>query len=1399
MSTRGSARSKKLILRILHTVYQVPCSSSFIYSCSQGMSTATYRIESSAETGSGSSPAVINHRKTPPNNGVQYFQLAPQRQNLVVPALVVPALAQSSPVAPPQQQHSSKSSQNSAESVTAVQPVNNNSTARQNVSPNPPSEHTSRRSRSSTSTNSSVSPRQHTSYRSPETATPVVLDRPISSQPEYRHAQQHASYHSPETGEAADRPLWSQPEYAQHASQHSSGSTVLPFPIQAYHTPRSSSRSATKSAQEDPRAAFQLPVAVLTDQPVSVSAPVPVAVPGSAAVSADLVFPKTEFDAACVRKNSNVSATLKLFDGYGWTDDVKRKLSINNNDILSISPKGLALFQKMAEVDAEDRVVDGMVFKHYIFTDTSETAYGAKFLASLFLANGKTLVFSGIPDEGITGMTPADQLVPFENFALFTSGIVYGKPMQTSFKKQLFDIINDRTANSHGEKCRYVILDKKFKEGIDLFDMRYVHIFEPPLTPADQRQIVGRGTRMCGQKGLEFHPIRGWPLNVFIYDIAIPNNRRAEFSGKTNLKEVFLDNLQNSVAKAVFTSEIEDMLIEGAVDRELTLAIHKGLDPVVDSTVVPSSSSADSTFSWNLSDISTNQTHVNSIKSKSKSKSNSAAEMEKDHQPGYVPNEDDFAFMENANVNIAAPTPPSSIQDQPAMEIERKANTKGTKRKKRKAVLAEPEPDQVEYVPNEDDFAFLEQLNNEAKANAKATKRKRRTGKKIAAMSVLEAPAAAPERSAPGQNKTPSPVEQAAVLNQIPIVLPKTNTPLLVDDPEDISFMDAPSTAESSENQDFPPARQSRNQRSATQQSSAAYSASPAKLPIDMDMEGGGGGPQQGTSEGNFIASRNFIRDHFMQFSWPRVSVLENRCVDVGQVGGAYELRNRNVGDVEARNEEYAREKAVIANRDEARKALRADRRRAREAARLQGATPAPPGNLWIHGPDPDVVAKFPIAQTVLNVADVPRTSPLDNGLPEPNFPSVHDDPMEEFVPVHAESATANRARDSLSPPVEPVQRRTARKRVRRAKAAQPMSIEGKEQRENLLVQMTPTQMFIASYFQPSSPIKGMLLYHSVGAGKTCTAISSASGYFEKENYTILWVTQAALKDGIDKNLFQQICHQGVRDHVMETGKLPAKTGFRRRSLLDRDTWGIQPMSYRQFNNLMNGKNEMFHTLNDRFEKKFRERDDQGVDIFRKTLIIIDEAHNLYGETGMDIQDRMDMSLFHKNMMRSYQLSGEDSARLLLMSATPITKFGMEAVHLSNLIHDQDHQFPSTFESFSAEYLDPTGRFTPEGRNRFLDKNAGLVSYLNLSSDARQFAIPTFEQVLINTDYMLPRDLKNKLEQLRHAEQLCGQESSKRKREVCVRKVNTARKAVRKEFPNFLSVLHGKCAKKTKR
>jgi len=610
--------------------------------------------------------------------------------------------------------------------------------------------------------------------------------------------------------------------------------------------------------------------------------------------------------ANCIRNRSNFSI-VKSFHMIDKKDFDPQML--NSYIEYDASPKLKLLMNKIRKLDEKDMTTSGKLYKHLIFTDVNRSAYGAKIIASAFAASGMNMVFH--PQGTGFAVYPDEKLLETKNnnFAVLLSKSFYERPMNIKIRKSILDRFNSRPENIYGELIRFIILDQGFKEGIDLFDVKYVHLFEPLTVAADEKQAIGRATRFCGQKGLEFHPKYGWPLYVFKYDVQIPESHQSRYSDSKKLFELYLKYSNIDMRKVIFASELESAAIDAAVDHDLTRAIH----------------------------------------------------------------------------TFAIEKPDAILEDSP---------------------------------------------------------------------------------SSRGGDGTV-----------------------------------------------------------------ALVSKSPSRIMKKQDLR-------------QYIA-RNFSRN----FTYGRVQ-LENKCMD----GGA------------------------------------------------------------------------------------------------PN-----------------------------------------------------------------IVSFTPTQDFIRNYFQPQSAYKGMLLYHSVGTGKTCTAIATATTSFDVEGYTILWVTRHTLKSDIWKNMFKQVCNIQIQNDLQNGMKLPETIKGNMRYVTK--NW-MEPISYKQFSNMLLKRNKIYNEI---------VRRNGTDDPLRKTLLIVDEAHKLYSPTVAK-SEKPDTDILEKMIQNSYDKSGKDSVRVLLMTATPFTEDGMEMIQLLNLLKQRDHM-PIDFKQFSQQYLDDNGYFTKAGLNKFQDEISGYISYLNRSQDARNFAHPVIQNV----------------------------------------------------------------------
>jgi hypothetical protein len=718
-----------------------------------------------------------------------------------------------------------------------------------------------------------------------------------------------------------------------------------------------------------------------------------------------------QFNPTCVRKKSNIS---KSYSQYKFDSlDFSPKTLLN--DIPSTSPKLQALLNNIEKLDKRDKEKDGVLYKHFIFSDLKSSSAGAKLLASAMIAKGFNLSYTAPlknqpsniqkksndsettddeegSDEGFEGgenkenkpkaqknygkitLLSEDELRKNKNknFYLLASTGVYDQPITVSLKKEMLKKFNQRPENIHGENVRFMIMDSGFKEGIDLFDIKYIHIFEPSILNSDRKQVIGRGTRTCGQKGLDFHPTYGWPLHVYVYDLEIPEQLRSSFMDTNTAIDLYLKSMNLDIRLFHFAHDLEQLSVIGSVDYELNKNVHSFSIPNEDNEEnLPANS--EFVYGGEDDDSENEGKHIGGAHKK--------FIIRKDLSPIIVPS------------NVVKPL-------------------KGKKKEKK----GEP----------------------------------------------------------------------------------------IIDLPNGILI----------------------------------------RKPMDENM--------------GHVEMRNYINDNFSHYAWDKVK-MENKCGDK-QNGGA--------GDV---------------------------------------------------------------------------------------------------------------------------------------------------------ITYSPTQDFIRHYFTPESPLKGMLIWNSVGSGKSCTAIATATSTFEREGYTILWVTRTTLKSDIWKNMFEQVCNEDIRDKLINTDlKIPDEHS--KRMKLVSKSWSIRPMSYKQFSNLVTKSNSLYASL----VKKNGEDDP-----LRKTLLIIDEAHKLYGGADLSSIERPDMPALHKALMSSYQISGRDSVKLLLMTATPITKDPLELIQLLNLCKLPQNQLPTTFDEFSEKYLNEEGKFTEKGKDLYLDQIAGHISYLNREKDARQFSQPIVHNVLV--------------------------------------------------------------------
>lgn len=259
---------------------------------------------------------------------------------------------------------------------------------------------------------------------------------------------------------------------------------------------------------------------------------------------------------------------------------------------------------------------------------------------------------------------------------------------------------------------------------------------------------------------------------------------------------------------------------------------------------------------------------------------------------------------------------------------------------------------------------------------------------------------------------------------------------------------------------------------------------------------------------------------------------------------------------------------------------------------------------------------------------------------------------------------------------------------------------------------LTSNQKFVKNFMSPLTPYRGLLLFHSVGVGKTCTAISIAEQYLAQPNAKrVLVILSSNIKDNFKKQIFD------MTRYDMKTGESSLCTGTRypdmimdkaviTKDLLDKRISRLikeryQFVGYKELvvmtNKIMeqvkrNEKNPAKHEQ--RYEEKVRE-------LFSNRLMIVDEAHNLRmpSETG-----KKQIAATLLNILKIAQ-----DTRLVLMTATPMFNSANEIVWMMNLLLTNDKRPTiATKDLFSAK----TGQLTQAGQKMLAKAARGYVSYM---------------------------------------------------------------------------------------
>lgn len=275
----------------------------------------------------------------------------------------------------------------------------------------------------------------------------------------------------------------------------------------------------------------------------------------------------------------------------------------------------------------------------------------------------------------------------------------------------------------------------------------------------------------------------------------------------------------------------------------------------------------------------------------------------------------------------------------------------------------------------------------------------------------------------------------------------------------------------------------------------------------------------------------------------------------------------------------------------------------------------------------------------------------------------------------------------------------------------------------NADVELAPHQMFVRNFLSFHTPYNGLLLYHGLGSGKTCSAISVAE---EMRNYLkqmgisqrIIVVASPNVQDNFNLQLFDERKLQLVdglwniractgNKFLSEINPMNMK-GIPRDKVIGQIKQIINSsylfLGYIEFANYVNKKSAVASDMTQSKKEKIMKQ--KLTRLFKNRLIIIDEVHNIrMTDDNSDKKVAMELMKLVQNVQHM---------RLLLLSATPMYNSYKEIIWLLNLLNANDGRaLINTKDVFNADgtfKINEAGEET--GRELLIRKATGYVSFV---------------------------------------------------------------------------------------
>lgn len=270
---------------------------------------------------------------------------------------------------------------------------------------------------------------------------------------------------------------------------------------------------------------------------------------------------------------------------------------------------------------------------------------------------------------------------------------------------------------------------------------------------------------------------------------------------------------------------------------------------------------------------------------------------------------------------------------------------------------------------------------------------------------------------------------------------------------------------------------------------------------------------------------------------------------------------------------------------------------------------------------------------------------------------------------------------------------------------------------------LSPHQEFIKNFLHPTTPYNGVILYHGMGSGKTCSAIGIAEQFrkynqYDKTFKKIFIVASPNVQENFKLQLFDE------NKLSKDSGVWNIDGCLGSTFLAELKDYDIQSMSkeeivskinriikksylflgYEKLANIISKVLSVTSSTNEQDKKKLISSKLER--LFENSLIVIDEAHNIR-LTGSDKEKKTAKML---DVLTSHVKRN----KILLLTGTPMYNDAREIIYLLNLLRKNDGlskiSMKSVFDGEGNMIVEKDNK--KSGQRELIEKATGYISYV---------------------------------------------------------------------------------------